>query len=408
MVMFTLKWAFSLTLVVALAVGIVLGVTELSPRLVKEEKTRVPPVEMWSKAQIRDLMKGQKLWDVAEEPPQILREGKTYEVTSTLNLEFQRYMLKDLEPTYARAIAFVAMEPETGKVLVMAGYNKEPETGNPCTQVLFPAASVFKMVTAAAAMDAEGLTPRSPVKYNGKKHTLYKSQLEDRDNKYTRHITLEEAFSDSINPVFGKIGNRVGSEALLAKAVDMGFNGDLGLECELQPSQTMIPEDSYGIAEAASGFNRKTLISAMHGAAMACAVLNGGLLPEPYIVSSVENGENQIIYEGRLAPRGRAMPEGVSKGLREMMVKAAVHGTGKGSFGKRERGRALKNIVVGGKTGSINNDTEYDIRYDWFVGFAHDKENKKQLAFASIVAHEKFIGKKAGDYCKDAVKYYFN
>ncbi|MBI9077218.1 MAG: hypothetical protein JEZ02_17545 [Desulfatibacillum sp.] len=402
---FALKWAFGLTLAATLAVGIVLGVTELSPRL--KEKERVPPIAMRSKAQVRELMQGQKLWQVAEEPPAITRDGKTYEITTTLDLEFQRHMLKVLDPTHARAIAFVAMEPETGKVLVMAGIHKDPEAGNPCAQVLFPAASVFKMVTAAAVLDSKGLTPQSPVKYNGKKHTLYKSQLENRDNKYTRHITLGEAFSDSINSVFGKIGNQVGSEALLTKAVDMGFNGDLGLECAFSPSQIIMPEDAYGVAEVASGFNRGTRITAMHGAAMACSVVNGGLLPEPYIVASVENEESQIVYEGRLTPMGQAMTEKASQDLQEMMVSAALTGTGKGSFGKRERGRALKNIVVGGKTGSINHDTEYDIRYDWFVGFAHDQKNKKALAFAAIVAHEKFIGKKAGDYCKEAIKYYF-
>ncbi|WP_028313926.1 penicillin-binding transpeptidase domain-containing protein [Desulfatibacillum aliphaticivorans] len=405
---FVFKWASMFVLALVLAIGIAFGVTEFYPRFVTEKKEQAPAIEMLSKAQIRNLMHGQRLWDVAEEPPQVALEGKTYELTSTLDLEFQRHMLAELKPEYARAIAFVAMEPQTGKVLTMVGYHKDPKAGNPCTQVLFPAASVYKMVTAAAAMDDKNFTPQTPVRYNGKKHTLYKSQLKDVDNKYTRHIDLEEAFSDSINPVFGKIGVLLGPEALTAKSKAMGFEQDLGVECDFNPSQLGKPEDKYRTAEIASGFNRETLISAMHGAAMASAVLNNGVMPQPYIIASAENQENQVVYEGGLTPMGQAMSETSSLGLQKMMVDAACHGTGRGCFSRRQRGKALREIVVGGKTGSINNDTDYDIRYDWFVGFAHDKENQKQLAFAAIVAHEDYIGKKAGDYCKDAIEYYFD
>ncbi len=93
--------------------------------------------------------------------------------------------------------------------------------------------------------------------------------------------------------------------------------------------------------------------------------------------------------------------------LKAMMVTAASKGTGQGVFGKRKRGKKLRGLTIGGKTGSINNSTDHDIRYDLFVGFGEDSETGRKLAVSVIVAHQEFIGPRAMDYAKKALEYYF-
>ncbi len=98
------------------------------------------------------------------------------------------------------------MDPKTGKVLSMVGFDKTDPSNNPCVDSRFPAASIFKIVTASAVVEKCGFQPGSKLSYNGRKHTLYKSQLKDRRNRYTNRITFRDSFAQSVNPVFGKIG----------------------------------------------------------------------------------------------------------------------------------------------------------------------------------------------------------
>ena len=66
----------------------------------------------------------------------------------------------------------------------------------------------------------------------------------------------------------------------------------------------------------------------------------------------------------------------------------------------------LEILNIGGKTGSMDNDT-HDARYDWFVGFAEEKGGPAKFAVAVIVAHEKYIGLRASYYARSAMKSYF-
>jgi hypothetical protein len=59
----------------------------------------------------------------------------------------------------------------------MAGFNKIDPDRDPCLTAEYPAASLFKIVTAAAAVEEKGYTAGSRFKFNGYKHTLYKRQL---------------------------------------------------------------------------------------------------------------------------------------------------------------------------------------------------------------------------------------
>ena len=67
----------------------------------------------------------------------------------------------------------------------------------------------------------------------------------------------------------------------------------------------------------------------------------------------------------------------------------------------------MSRLEIGGKTGSISNQ-QRDLRFDWFVGFAQEKEGPAQLALAVMVAHEEYIGIRAAQYARMVIKAYFN
>jgi cell division protein FtsI/penicillin-binding protein 2 len=60
----------------------------------------------------------------------------------------------------------------------MVNYDKEGNGQNLCIKADFPAASIFKIVSAAAALESAGYTPDQTVFFQGRRHTLYGSSGE--------------------------------------------------------------------------------------------------------------------------------------------------------------------------------------------------------------------------------------
>jgi len=126
-------------------------------------------------------------------------------------------------PDYA---AFVAIEPDTGKIISLTSYVKGGDyTGNFALVATSPAASLSKILSAASALDQGLVTPETIIPFNGKSTTLYKSQiLRHKDNKYTRRMPFSEAFARSSNPVFGRLGIEFLSPEIISDyAKRMGF-----------------------------------------------------------------------------------------------------------------------------------------------------------------------------------------
>ncbi len=333
--------------------------------------------------------------------------NKKFRVDTTLDMSLQQYMLKKINKSMARYIGFVAMDPSTGKILSMVGFDKADPAGNPCVDERFPAASTFKIITAAAAIEKCGFGPRSKVKYNGNRYTLYKTQLKKRTNRYSNRITFRDSFAQSIDPVFGKIGEfYLRGNTLKKYAESFGFNRDIDFEVPLVPSLISLSNRPYQWAEVASGFNRKTRISPVHGALIASAVVNHGRLIEPTIVNQIVDEAGQTIYRTHLIPIDQAIRPRTSRTIIDLMKATIRSGTCRKAFRGYRRDRVLSRLNIGGKSGSIDNRS-HDAHYDWFVGFAEEKHGHKKIAISSIVAHGKYIGTRASHYARIAIRQYF-
>jgi len=100
-------------------------------------------------------------------------ELKKLKVEYTIDEDFQndaKKLLKAYKPDYA---AVVAMDASSGKILAMTSFEKGgDETINLSNKATYPAASVFKIVPASAALDKYNLDPDTIVHFNGGNHTL--------------------------------------------------------------------------------------------------------------------------------------------------------------------------------------------------------------------------------------------
>ncbi|BBO89347.1 penicillin-binding transpeptidase domain-containing protein [Desulfosarcina ovata] len=359
------------------------------------------------KSDVKILLGKNHLTNVAKEPVTVVFDGRPYEVDTSLDIGLQQYLLKKMDRVNSRYIGIVAIQPDTGRVLAMAGFNKRDPQNDPCLIADYPAASLFKIITAAAAVEKKGYTARSNFKFNGYKHTLYKRQLTDTTNRYTTSITLEKAFAQSVNPVFGKLGALYLDRQTLQSCGDaFGFNGQVGFELPWPTSHLAIDDDTYHRAEIASGFNRQTTISPLHGAVIVSTVLNGGRPVEPTLVDRIVDDTGEVIYRSQPRFLPAAVTAKTAAVLKTLMTATITSGTARKQFRGYSRSKVLSRLKLGGKTGSIAN-RGHDARFDWFVGFASEKKGPEKLVVSVMVAHEEYIGIRAGQYARMAMEHYF-
>ena len=345
----------------------------------------------------------------------VLREDRSLTIETGLDPPLQRFLLDELThlKTLTRAkpeiIAMVVMAPDTGKILAMAGFDASSPETNPCISKEYPAASIFKIITASAVLEQHIMGPNTPLFFNGGKYTLYKRQLKEVKNKYTTRTTLKKAFSQSINPVFGKLGrHELGAGQLKKYANSFGFNQPLDTDFRALSGSITVTDKPYQWAEVACGFNKTTTISPLFGAMIIATLLNNGNVPAIHLVKKVTNDQGENLYQK--VPQiemTRAITAKTAATMVEMMTHTISTGTAKKAFRQYRKDKVLAQLTMGGKTGSLYNKG-HTIKLDWFIGFARDKKDTQQIVVSILVGHGQYIGTRAGTFAKKIFKEYFS
>lgn len=381
--------------------------TASDSRQTDSEELKKAEDQRQDKQRARNLLDPGKLVNLQEADFSMERDGQRLQVETSLDPDLQRFMLKKMDRVNSRFIGIVAAEPASGKIILLSGFNKENARHDPCIDNQFPAASIFKIVSAAAAVEQCGLTSDTEMRFNGYAHTLYKRQLKDVDNRYTNHITLRDSFAKSINPVFGKIGTLYLDKSQLQQyAGQFAFNRDIDFEIAFPASRFSIEDATYNWAEVASGFNNTTTLSPLHGVLVAAAVVNNGEIVEPTVIERIADTSGETLYRGTSKPMIQAIKPSTAAALNDMMQATVRKGTARKTFRGFRKDRILSQLRIGGKTGSIFN-RKHDLRFDWFVGFAEEINGDKKLAVSVVVAHEEYIGIRAGQYARMVIRKHF-
>ena len=290
-----------------------------------------------------------------------------------------------LDQAQAPLGAIVAMSMD-GRLLAYAGRrNKEPERERDWqlpAQVWAPAASVFKIVTAAALVSA-GVEPSRRVCYHGGIRSVDPSHLTDssRDNQCD---DLTYGVARSQNAIMAKLANRHLNVETLADFADrFGFGHAPEFAIGADPARASIPDEPLEFARVAAGFWH-TDVSALSGAVLANVVASGGLRVTPRIVDRVlepSGDEREVVG---VAPV-RTVDESVARTVGKMLVSTTTSGTARRAF-HDQRGRTFfPGIEIAGKTGTLTRRDPSHLGYSWFVGFA--PADDPQIAVAVLLGN---------------------
>ncbi len=320
------------------------------------------------------------------------------EAVLTLDARLQRKLQRTLADYDVPYGATVLLDPRSGRVLAMAEHSRsEPRATNLSLRAISPAASIFKIVTAAALLE-QGYSPDEPVCYHGGNHRLAPRMLDDDVRRDNACLPLATAFSYSANVVFAKLADRgLTPEVLRATADRFLFNATIPFPSPVERSRAEIPADRFGLANTAAGFGDVRL-SALHAAMLGAVIANRGVLVPPWVVELVQGTEPAPPLQEPL----RIIDERVAEALGGMMRATVTGGTAQKAFSRPPR--ELRGVSVAGKTGSLNERKPFR-DHTWFVGYAPAED--PQVVVATVVVNGPLWRVRAPWVAREALAAYF-
>ena len=370
-----------------------------------EAKPPTTPLTSINKAFLRDALSSYV--KAGEFPSQLGLNNQNLYINYTLDQNLQDWAEARLDrynPDYG---VFVALEPDTGKILALATTRRDQvQSGNLAMRATYPAASTIKLITAAATFEEGIAQPDTVFAFNGKSTSLYKNQVFNvKENKWTRRMSFKTAFAKSVNPIFGRLGaKKLGAETLLSYAERFGFNAQFVSDFDFDNGSFEIDTtDEWQAAESASGYTRRVTLSPIHGAAIAASVANGGKLISPSIVESVTDARNQVLYSSDTPQAISVLSEHSAHWMQKLMRATITEGTGRKSFRSFTREK-FQDVIAGGKSGHLSG-ADPKGSYDWFIGYG--ERDSRKIAYAMLCINKEKWYVKSARFAREALEHYF-
>jgi cell division protein FtsI/penicillin-binding protein 2 len=342
-------------------------------------------------------------------------DSSKYKVSYTFNPALEEFIKRQLSLYHPDYTSIVVIDNDNGHILAAVDYARQKNIFG--RDLAFtnthPAASIFKVITAADLLENTHIKTDTEFSFTGRSTTLYRHQLKEppqsrRRQRWLRTLDLQKAFATSNNVIFGRSAIENLTPAGLKKMAEkFGFNKRLVEGINLEPSVFSMASDQYNLAEFSSGLNDKTLMSPVHGAVIGSIIANGGILRYPVVIKSLEGlNDKKIIYpplkrdEAVLTPRS-------SEDLRILFQATVTQGTARASF-RRSRS-LLEKLEIGGKTGSLTGGEPYGKR-DWFVSYAKSLEDKNDrgISICVMIVNQKRWYVKSSLIAKNIIEYYYS
>lgn len=322
------------------------------------------------------------------------RDRKGHTLVLTIDQQLQRIAAEKLRRQRGAA---VAINPETGAVLAMysnPGYDPNPLSTHDTESIRsiwerynrdvtrplisrayqerYPPGSTFKVVVAAAALEA-GISPTETFPNpRALKLPLTNRSLPNFGGGACRggsRISFADGLRVSCNTTFAQIGLKIGAQKLVAMAEKFGLQDapefDLAAVAScmrtapegcsapvLDPPQTAL--SSIGQFD--------VRVTPLQMAMVTATVANGGRVVRPFLVKQVQDFTGAVLRTFEPEPSAPIYSQATAETLKAMMVRVVTSGTG--------RVAQIPGVEVGGKTGTAETGIEGKPPHAWFIAFA--------------------------------------
>lgn len=320
------------------------------------------------------------------------KNGNT--VVTTLDYTIQQYAeesvaeaMADFQPETA---ATLVMNPNTGEVLAMASspnfdtnhpevplelsdptfeeiWNtmEESEQYNYLNEIwknfnissTFEPGSIFKPIVVAAALEENLITPKSTFYCSGKKFVV-DTEIPCALRTGHNEESLEDVLANSCNVGMMDIAEKMGAEMFYKYQKDFGIGSKTGIDLPGEESASALMysvERIRPVELATMSFGQSFNTTSLQSLNAFNAVINGGNLMKPYIVSRVVDEKGNLVKENKPEILRKVISKETSDIVRKDLEAVIDHGTGKKA--------KIEGFAIGGKTGTAQQGKREDGNY---------------------------------------------
>lgn len=238
---------------------------------------------------------------------------------------------------------------------------REQQWNNKAISELYIPGSVFKVVTAASALEEELLTPDTVVA-----NCVGASFVADRKIKCwssAGHGTmdLQNALIKSCNPSFIAIGQLLGAKNFTDYFEAFGLTEKTGIDLPGENSPLYVPFGRMGPVElASSAFGQTNKITPLQMITAYAAAVNGGYLVTPHVVDKIVDSTGNVIKTMDTEVKRQVISEDTSATMRVLLENVVKNNGGSNAY--------IEGYRIGGKSGTSEKLDEYPTEAMRYVG----------------------------------------
>lgn len=278
----------------------------------------------------------------------------------------------------AESGTLIVMDPWDGGVLAMAvrpsfnpndvDYANPAQWRNRAVTDAFEPGSTFKVVTAAAALDAGLVRPDEIIDCENGRWPMPGGVLHDHDP--LGRVPFSDVIAKSSNIGTAKVAQRLGPERLARAIAAFGFGKKTGIDLGGETAGRVPPPSRWSKRSAATiAIGQELMATPIQLAVAYAAIANGGRLVRPHLVVRVDGAAGPEGAGTSHGPSARVMSEQTATVLTRLLEGVVAPG-GTGALA------AIEGVRVAGKTGTAEQVDPETGRYSFdrevtsFVGFA--------------------------------------
>ena len=279
----------------------------------------------------------------------------------TIDINIQKSVERELDnvvnmmnPDMALA---VAMNPKTGEVLAMSSrptfdpnnyknYSSEVLSRNLPIWASYEPGSTQKIITTAASIEEKVIDIYNEHFFDSGGVTVDGARIRCWKAGGHGDQTFLQVLQNSCNPGFVLMGERLGKEKLFSYLDLFGFGSKTGIDLNGEGKGIIFPLSRVGNVElATTAFGQGISVTPIQQITAISAVLNGGNLLKPYVLSSVLEPETgNVMYQNKKTVVRKTISKETSKTMRYALETVVALGGGKAAY--------IDGYRIGGKTGT--------------------------------------------------------
>lgn len=240
------------------------------------------------------------------------------------------------------------------------GEERQRQWKNKTITDLYTPGSVFKLITTSALLDSGAGTVNSSFNCVAGGYTVLPGTkpYQCADNGYGvlgvhGWQTPADVLANSCNQATIQEALLMGKEVFSDYYTAFGFTETTGIDlpAEQYPYEgiSYYPEEDMSLIDlASSSFGQAQKVTPIQMATAACAVVNGGYLVQPHIVSKIVDNDGNVVEEFEPSAKRQVISEETSAALRVMMEGVVDNG----ADGAAGRNAYVAGYHIGGKSGT--------------------------------------------------------